>query len=534
MSDDVPVLAATRTLALLRAQADAVRADLAGLRREFGQAKEELSSLRTAQLMEVNDQLVQAAVHADTAAQTAVSSLDDLTRSTQHDELTGAPNRTLMLDRLEQAISMAQRRATRVGVMFVDLDRFKQINDTLGHAVGDEVLRLAARCLAGAVRDSDSISRYGGDEFVVLLAELSNAADAAPIARKMLEALAGPSVIGPHTMSLSASVGISVYPEDGADAVTLIQRADAAMYRSKKRGAGNYTFCASQASADEGDAAPMFALPANVARRPDSAFAEHEARLRELLEANRQLVSAAQIAQKLQANAEEAHRRQINFVAMAAHALRNPLLATRMAVASLRRRHLDVAVQSNLYEVVLRQNDHMVRLINDLLDGSRVGAGEFRLRRSDVRLDRAVALAVDACRHAIDAKQQHLRVTVPAERIIVLGDLQRLVQAFGNLLNDASRRSPHGGEISVTVAAGGNEAMATVASDGVGIAPEVLPHIFDLFTVDTNLPLDESGLGIGLPVAHELIKSHGGRIAASSHGKDLGSEFVVRLPCRRA
>ena len=154
--------AARRTLALLQAQADAVRADLASLRRETEKAKQELNGLRTAQLLEVNDQLVQAAVHADTAAQTAVSSLDELTRQTQHDELTGATTRVLMLDRLQSAIARAQRSSARVGLLFLDLDGFKRINDTLGHAVGDQVLQLATRRLESSVRESDSVSRHGG------------------------------------------------------------------------------------------------------------------------------------------------------------------------------------------------------------------------------------------------------------------------------------------------------------------------------------------------------------------------------------
>src|SRR6185369_4958600 len=173
--EDAKAAAARRSLTLLNAQADAVRAELAGLRRDLAKAKDELSGLRTAQLLEANAELVQAAVHADSVAQTAVSTLDELARSTQHDELTGAPTRALMLDRLDTAIAMAQRRATRVGVIFLDLDYFKQINDSLGHAVGDRVLQLATRRLEASVRESDSVSRHGGDEFVVLLAEMAKA-----------------------------------------------------------------------------------------------------------------------------------------------------------------------------------------------------------------------------------------------------------------------------------------------------------------------------------------------------------------------
>lgn len=533
MNDDGAPLqaqvAANHTLALLHAQADAVRSDLANLRRELAQVSEELSHLRTARAAEGSRQLVQAAVHADTVAQTAVSSLDELTRHTQHDELTGAPNRTLMLDRVENAIAMAKRRGTRVGLVFVDLDHFKSINDTLGHAAGDAVLQLAARRLEGAVRDSDSVGRHGGDEFVVLLAELANAIDAAPVAQKIIDVLAEPGAIGSHSLSLSASLGIAIYPEDGDDAVGLIDCADAAMYHAKKRGPGRYAFCAELAVAAVGKrSAPVDIAP--LAKRADSAFAEHEARLRELVDANRHLVGAAQTAQNLQGNAEEAHHRQINFVAMASHALRNPLSAIRMATATLTHPKVGDAARVGQYQVIERQTALMARLIDDLLDGSRVGAREFRLRSSDLRLDAILAAALDACRHVIDAKQQRLRLELPTEQVEVHGDAQRLTQVFSNLLNNASRRATQGGQIVLAMQVERGEAVVRVANDGVGIAPEALPRIFDLFTLDTNMPLGDAGLGIGLAVVHELVRAHGGTVMANSPGEHSGSEFAVRLP----
>ncbi len=503
---------------------------LTGLRRELAQAQLELSNLRSAQLLEVNTELVQAAVRADSVAQVAVSSLDELARSTQHDELTGAPTRALMLDRLETAIAMAQRRSHRVGVIFVDLDTFKQINDSLGHAVGDQVLQLATRRLEASVRESDSVSRHGGDEFVVLLAELVRASDAAAVAQKILETLAAPALIGPHTLTLSASLGISVYPDDGEDPTTLIECADVAMYRAKKAGHGRYVFCSESTDAIHRERRAVAEVPALALKRPDSALAEHEARLRELLEANRQLVAAAQTAQRLQANAEDAHHRQINFVAMAAHALRNPLSAIRMASATLRHPRADEAMCALQHEVIQRQTAHMARLIDDLLDGSRVGAGQFRLECRQLDLSDILAEAIDACRHAIDAKQQRLRIDLAASPATVHGDPQRLTQVFANLLNNASRRSRPGGDILLAMTTGADQVMVTVADRGVGIAPEALPHIFDLFTLDTNLPVDESGLGIGLAVVHELVRAHSGTVAASSAGNDLGSEFIVRLP----
>ncbi len=529
--DEVRVAAARRALSLLSAQADVVRAELAGLRRDVAKAKDELSGLRSAQLLEANAELLEAAVHADSVAQTAVSSLDEFARSTQHDELTGAPTRALMLDRVETAIAMAQRRSSRIGVIFLDLDGFKQVNDSLGHAVGDRVLQLATRRLEAAVRESDSVSRHGGDEFVVLLAEMARASDAAAVAQKIIDSLAAPIHVGEHTLTLSGSLGISVYPEDGADPVALINCADAAMYRAKKAGPGRYAFCSEIVDSDEADArAPADAVAAHAARRSDSALAEHEARLRALLDANKHLVSAAQSAQKLQAHAENAHHRQINFVAMASHALRNPLSAIRMAAATLRHPKVDDTVRAAQQEVIHRQATHMARLIDDLLDGSRVGSGEFRLQRSALDLGVIVAEAVDGCRHAIDAKRQRLHVELAPAPTLVHGDPQRLTQVFSNLLNNASRRAPPGGNIVLTMAEAGDELAISVAHEGIGITAEMLPHIFDLFTLDTNVPLDESGLGIGLAVVHELVKAHGGNVVASSAGLDRGTEFVVRLP----
>ncbi|MEO8313147.1 MAG: HAMP domain-containing sensor histidine kinase, partial [Caldimonas sp.] len=173
-------------------------------------------------------------------------------------------------------------------------------------------------------------------------------------------------------------------------------------------------------------------------------------------------------------------------------------------------------------------------LIDDLLDGSRVGAGEFRLQRSALDLGLIVGEAIDACRHAIDAKHQRLRVELAPAPALVDGDPQRLTQVFSNLLNNASRRTPQGGDIVLTMVTDGAQLAIKVAHEGVGIAPDALPHIFDLFTLDTNVPLDESGLGIGLAVVHELVKAHGGSVSASSDGGDHGTEFVVRLPAAPA
>ncbi len=236
------IAAATRTLAQLNKQADHVRTELVHLREDLAQAQRDFSDARGSQLREANGQLVLAALQAVAAAETAASDLDQLARASQRDTLTDTPNRALMLDRMERAIAMARRRRTCIAVVFLDLDQFKQINDTLGHTIGDGVLQLVARRLESVVRDSDTVSRHGGDEFLVLLTGISRSSDAALIADKIIAALGAPSRVGEHILHLSASIGVAVYPEDGKDAATLIDRADAAMYRSKKNGLGSFEF----------------------------------------------------------------------------------------------------------------------------------------------------------------------------------------------------------------------------------------------------------------------------------------------------
>jgi diguanylate cyclase (GGDEF)-like protein len=125
-------------------------------------------------------------------------------------------------------------------VLFLDLDGFKHINDSLGHEIGDKVLQLVAQRLVACVRTSDTVSRHGGDEFVILLSEVAQSGDAAISAEKILAALAMPHAISDHNVHLSASIGISIYPQDGHDADTLIKNADAAMYLAKRKGSNNY------------------------------------------------------------------------------------------------------------------------------------------------------------------------------------------------------------------------------------------------------------------------------------------------------
>lgn len=166
----------------------------------------------------------------------------EISHLAEHDALTDLPNRLLLNDRLTQAISMARRTQKQVAVLFLDLDGFKQINDSLGHAIGDKLLQSVAARLSTCVRKSDTVSRWGGDEYVILLSEVGQAADAAVSAAKIIAELKGLHNIGKYRLHITASIGISTYPEGGKDSETLIKNADMAMYHAKENGRDNFQF----------------------------------------------------------------------------------------------------------------------------------------------------------------------------------------------------------------------------------------------------------------------------------------------------
>jgi diguanylate cyclase (GGDEF)-like protein len=218
------------------------RADLTRLHRDVVDAEDRLVNTHAAQLLEANEKLVVSTVRAQTHADASAAELKGVSRASQLDPLTKLPNRALLLDRFAIAIASAKRRSARLALLFLDLNEFKQINDKLGHAVGDEALRTAAQCLRSSVRDVDTVSRHGGDEFLILLSEVSQPSDALRVAEKVIAALAAPHALGEEVIRLSASIGISIYPEDGENSATLIDRADAAMYLAKKHEFGSVVF----------------------------------------------------------------------------------------------------------------------------------------------------------------------------------------------------------------------------------------------------------------------------------------------------
>ncbi|MEO6155961.1 MAG: EAL domain-containing protein, partial [Thermomonas sp.] len=174
---------------------------------------------------------------------------DQLSHQAQHDALTGLPNRLLFQDRLDQALAQAERKKLQVAVLYMDLDRFKGINDMLGHSAGDALLREAARRLQACIRKTDTLARLGGDEFIVVLSELNDPQDAMRVATKLIEAMRAPFHLDRHELFVTLSLGISIYPEDGLESDTLMDNADAAMYRAKETGRDNFQWFAAELNA---------------------------------------------------------------------------------------------------------------------------------------------------------------------------------------------------------------------------------------------------------------------------------------------
>lgn len=228
-------------------------------REKFVTAREEKANLRdrripeekavkdalvdlVSRLREANENLVIATVQAQSRSDELHQANEIISHLSQHDFLTGLPNRGLLSDRITQALELAKRRGTHLAVLFLDLDNFKHINDSIGHEIGDRLLQSVSNVLTACVRGSDTVSRLGGDEFVVLVTEDKYAENAALTADKILAALTAPHSIAEHELHVTTSIGISVFPADGADAETLIRNADTAMYQAKKVGRNNYQF----------------------------------------------------------------------------------------------------------------------------------------------------------------------------------------------------------------------------------------------------------------------------------------------------
>jgi PAS domain S-box-containing protein len=227
----------------------------------------------------------------------------------------------------------------------------------------------------------------------------------------------------------------------------------------------------------------------------------------------------------------EADRRKDEFLATLAHELRNPLAPIRSAVQFLMLQEPSDPRLRQACEIIDRQVGHLVHLVDDLLDVSRVAQGRVTLHRRRVDIATVLANAVESSMPAIEAAQHHLEIIAAPTPLYVDADLTRLAQVFLNLLNNAAKYTPRGGHIELRTERSGDEVRVTVRDDGIGIAPEQLPRVFEMF-VQLGRPHDpaRTGLGIGLALCRQLVHMHGGSIHAHSEGAGRGSRFSVSLP----
>ena len=264
-----------------------------------------------------------------------------------------------------------------------------------------------------------------------------------------------------------------------------------------------------------------------------------------VLETNRDVTERKRLEEALRRRVEElgvADRHKNEFLAVLAHELRNPLAPLRNAVEIMRTVPAGDPRGVRANELVERQVATLARLVDDLLDTARINRGQVQLRRETLELQPVLARAIETTRSMIEARRHRLSVGTPVAPVIVDGDATRLEQVFANLLNNAAKYTPEGGEISVTMdvapaeAAGAASQVAVRVRDtGMGIAPDMLPQVFELFTqADRSLAHSQGGLGIGLSLVRSLVQLQGGRVTAHSEGLGRGSEFVVYLPLRSA
>ncbi|HWA16856.1 MAG TPA: hybrid sensor histidine kinase/response regulator [Gemmatimonadales bacterium] len=229
----------------------------------------------------------------------------------------------------------------------------------------------------------------------------------------------------------------------------------------------------------------------------------------------------------------EADRRKDEFLALLAHELRNPLAPVINAAHILRLRGAHDPDVAWCHDVIERQAFQLTRLVDDLLDVSRITRGKIKLKREMTSLTTIVAAAVETSRPLIETRRHQLTIELPDPPVMLFADKARLTQVIANLLNNAAKYQNPGGGIELTVAREGEEAVTTIRDQGIGIAPEMLHEVFELFSQgERTLDRAQGGLGIGLALVKQLVELHGGSVMARSEGAGQGSEFTIRLPVR--
>ncbi len=236
---------------------------------------------------------------------------------------------------------------------------------------------------------------------------------------------------------------------------------------------------------------------------------------------------------RIAADLAEADRRKSEFLATLAHELRNPLAPIRTGLDLMRVATQDPQARAKVHDMMDRQLGHLIRLVNDLLDVARITRGKIDLKKQETDAAHVVAMALETSMTHVEAGRHQLVVDAADEPLPLEIDVTRIVQVLSNLLNNAAKYTPPGGRITLTVRRDGVQALLAVADSGVGIPPDDMATLFDMFTqVGRNMDRSQGGLGIGLSLVRRLVELHGGTVSAASPGRDQGSTFEVRLPLR--
>ena len=509
------------TLTRLGVQVEALQALLVRLLQDVVNADASRDARDSAPLVEANEKLVLAALAHQVQAETAARALDAAEKAARMDTLTGLPNRATLMDRLSQAIAASRRRGSRLAVIFLDLDDFKALNDAHGHPFGDKALQLAAQRMLAVVREVDTVSRYGGDEFLILLTELNQIADATRVADKLLASIAAPAQIEGIAVDLCVSLGVAIFPDDADDASNLIAKADAAMYASKRQRVAGMV--------QPGDRSMPSATPfaASDATQPAAISWRNE----DLRDANEKLILAALSAQELREAAELARQRQNAVIVAVAEELSNPNAPIRIATAMLGRLASDEPALVRVRSILEAQVAHTSHLIGNLLGAAEPEADGLVPKLEAVDMNEVIDAGIARQRGMMDARSQHLAIERPPNRLDVRGDALMLELVVSNLLDNASKHTYNGGQIALSIARNEDSIVLTVTDNGIGITPSILPYISAPFFQDTQaLGFNGVGLGIGLTVVRTLVRAHGGTFTAYSAGLKRGARFVITLP----
>lgn len=506
------------------------------LRSDLDTVTRGLPETKAERIAELTELLSTVALHAARTAATAAGVLQNQRNSPrlfELDSLTELPNRALFSDRFDQALAHARRRGTRIGLLFIDLDEFKSINDRYGHTIGDDVIRLAARRLAAAVRDGDTVSRYGGDEFLVLLSDVSDAADAATLAGVVRRALSGTLRVGDDEIEIRASIGVSVFPEDGDDQDTLVQRADEAMFSVKRRRkTGEDTPVASMAirevpASDAASDAPVFS---------ELALREAEHRIQALRASNDDLLLSALVSANLQQRAERAAAEQAELLSVSSHELRGSLSALQSAAQTIVLTKGDPAHLPRLTLVLQRQIANMSRIIGDLLDVARLNSGRLALDYTPIDAVGMVADMVEQWQRYPQRTVVELDASTGRDGALIQADVVRLRQVLVSVLTLLSKRSPAPLRIRVSVgrvdrhcrivllASGALRPAAESVAEAVQSPPAVgQPHGAARTTAKLSLVL-----------LRQLLEAHDGTLRFDRDPSTGGLRCVLELPVKHA